>query len=100
MQVWNAAADLQVEFTNIDHLVAHNLRRVQAAMRRARLGPQHFSGSTGYGHGDLGRAVLDEVRSPLVLYVAGLHAGWFAEHEAWALLGIIEPFAISSLSLL
>ena len=28
--------------------------------RRARIGPHHFSGSTGYGHGDLGRAALDE----------------------------------------
>ncbi len=45
----------------IDLLVAHNLRRVQNAMRNARLGPYHFAGSTGYGHGDLGRSALDEV---------------------------------------
>ena len=60
-QVWSAAAHLAPAFTEIDHLVAANLRRVQAAMARARLGPHHFAGSSGYGHGDLGRAALDEV---------------------------------------
>jgi hypothetical protein len=29
--------------------------------RRARIGPHHFLGSTGYGHGDLGREALDQV---------------------------------------
>eukprot|EP00882_Tetradesmus_deserticola_P032934 GHRQ01037579.1.p1 GENE.GHRQ01037579.1~~GHRQ01037579.1.p1 ORF type:complete len:146 (+),score=22.22 GHRQ01037579.1:276-713(+) len=32
-----------------------------AAGRRARIGPHHFLGSTGYGHGDLGREALDQV---------------------------------------
>jgi cystathionine beta-lyase family protein involved in aluminum resistance len=41
--------------------VGRNLRRVQAAMRAARLGPHHFAGSSGYGHGDLGRAAIDQV---------------------------------------
>ena len=63
-QVWSAAAQLAPAFTQIDHLVAANLRRVQAAMARARLGPHHFAGSSGYGHGDLGRAALDEVAGP------------------------------------
>ena len=48
-------------FAGIDQLVGSNLRRVQAAMRRARIGPHHFTGSTGYGHGDLGREAFDEV---------------------------------------
>ena len=61
MQVWDAASALISDFQKIDLLVAHNLRRVQNAMRNARLGPYHFAGSTGYGHGDLGRSALDEV---------------------------------------
>ena len=48
-------------FAGIDQLVGQNLRRVQAAMQRHRIGPHHFSGSTGYGHGDLGREAYDEV---------------------------------------
>ena len=50
-------------FAGIDQLVGQNLRRVQSAMQRHRIGPHHFSGSTGYGHGDLGREAYDEVYS-------------------------------------
>lgn len=60
-QVWQASQDLQPIFAGIDQLVGRNLRRVQAAMRRHRVGPHHFSGSTGYGHGDLGREAFDQV---------------------------------------
>lgn len=56
------AAALRDTFAEIDTLIAHNLQRVQRAFRAARVGPHHFAGSTGYGHGDLGRAALDEVR--------------------------------------
>ena len=59
--MWREAVRLQGAFFAIDSgLVAGNLQRVQAALRRARVGPHHFAGSTGYGHGDLGRAALDE----------------------------------------
>lgn len=61
LQVWDAASELASDFWDIDLMVAQNLRRVQNAMRNARLGPHHFAGSTGYGHGDLGRSALDEV---------------------------------------
>jgi cystathionine beta-lyase family protein involved in aluminum resistance len=61
-QVWEEARRLKDAFADIDvELVAANMQRVQEAMRRARIGPHHFAGSTGYGHGDLGRAALDEV---------------------------------------
>jgi hypothetical protein len=33
-------------------------------------GPHHFQGSTGYGHGDLGREALDEVRAAACVCVA------------------------------
>lgn len=61
IQVWNAAAKLQPTFAAIDKLVASNIRRVQAAFAAAQIGPHHFAGSTGYGHGDIGRAAIDEV---------------------------------------
>lgn len=34
---------------------------MQAAFKANRIGPHHFQGSTGYGHGDLGREALDNV---------------------------------------
>ena len=78
-QVWETAAGLAPAFTQIDHLVAHNLRRMQAAMRRARLGPHHFAGSSGYGHGDLGRAALDQVTHALDVSTLWMHANsWLA----------------------
>lgn len=68
MQVWQASQDLQPMFAGIDQLIGQNLRRVQAAMQRHRIGPHHFSGSTGYGHGDLGREAYDEVYSSRQLH--------------------------------
>ncbi len=66
-QVWEEARRLRDAFADIDvELVAANMQRVQEAMRRARIGPHHFAGSTGYGHGDLGRAALDEVLTSAV----------------------------------
>lgn len=62
MQVWGCATDLQPLFGAIDARVAKNLARVQAAFKQNRIGPHHFQGSTGYGHGDLGREALDNVR--------------------------------------
>lgn len=76
-QVWEAASDLASDFQRIDLMVAHNLRRVQNAMRSARLGPHHFAGSTGYGHGDLGRSALDQV------YIITCHAAHHRCKGAW-----------------
>lgn len=61
-QVQEAATQLQASvFPEIDALVGANIQRVQQAFKTARIGPHHFAGSTGYGHGDLGRAAFDEV---------------------------------------
>jgi cystathionine beta-lyase family protein involved in aluminum resistance len=81
--VWAAAADARPLFDGIDRMVHANLKRVQQAMRRHRIGPHHFAGSTGYGHGDLGRAALDEVVAEVmgaeaaavrIQFVSGTHA--------------------------
>lgn len=54
---------MQPLFGAIDARVAANLAKVQAAFKQHRIGPHHFQGSTGYGHGDLGREALDNVSS-------------------------------------
>ncbi|KAF8066226.1 ynbB [Scenedesmus sp. PABB004] len=81
--VWAAAADLGPLFAAVDRRVAANLARVQAAFRRARVGPHHFAGSTGYGHGDLGREALDTVMADVmgaeaalvrIQFMSGTHA--------------------------
>ena len=93
-QVWQCAAELAPVFAEIDQLVYGNLRRVQQAMAAARIGPHHFAGSTGYGHGDLGREALDRVLAAVmgaqaaavrVQYVSGTHA------IASALFGCLRP---------
>ena len=85
---------MRPQFASIDRLVHANLARVQRAMRRQRIGPHHFGGSTGYGHGDLGRAALDDVVAEVmgaeaaavrIQYVSGTHA------IASALFGCLRP---------
>ena len=79
----SSVATVQTLFQEIDGLVQFNLHRVQRAFRAARIGPHHFAGSTGYGHGDLGREALDQVMAEVmgaqaaavrIQYVSGTHA--------------------------
>ncbi|MEW5301074.1 MAG: hypothetical protein WDW36_003956 [Sanguina aurantia] len=81
--VWGAAQELQPIFSAIDLNVAANLRKVQKAFRTHRVGPHHFQGSTGYGHGDQGRDTLDNVMATVmgaeaalmrIQFVSGTHA--------------------------
>lgn len=62
-QVWEAASDLRPVFDKIDRTVSANTKKVLKAFRDNRIGPHHFQGSTGYGHGDWGRESLDNVNS-------------------------------------
>lgn len=81
--VWGCAEAVRPQFAAIDSLVHSNIARVQTAFRAARVGPHHFAGSTGYGHGDLGRDALDEVMAAVmgaeaaavrIQFVSGTHA--------------------------
>lgn len=81
--VWACATDLQPLFGAIDARVAANLARVQAAFKQNRIGPHHFQGSTGYGHGDLGREAIDNVMAAImgaeaalvrIQFMSGTHA--------------------------
>ncbi|MBD0334151.1 MAG: aminotransferase class I/II-fold pyridoxal phosphate-dependent enzyme [Cyanobacteria bacterium Co-bin13] len=81
-------------FYGIDLQVKRNLERVLAAFRQFRVGSHHFSGVSGYGHGDLGRQTLDQVFAAVmqaeaaavrVQFVSGTHA------IACALFGVLRP---------
>lgn len=85
---------LQPVFWGIDGQVRENLRRVLSAFRQYKIGSHHFSGVSGYGHGDLGRQVLDQVFAQVmgaeraivrVQFVSGTHA------IACALFGVLRP---------
>lgn len=95
-QQWvdEAAIALQPMFADIDRRVQGHLRRVLDAYRAERVGAHHFAGVTGYGHDDLGRAVLDRVFARVfqaeaaiarVQIVSGTHA------IACALYGVLRP---------
>ncbi|MEL6494174.1 MAG: methionine gamma-lyase family protein [Cyanobacteria bacterium J06623_7] len=81
-------------FSKIDAQVKQNLQKVLTAYRDNRVGVQHFSSVSGYGHDDLGRATLDRVFARVmgaeaaavrVQFVSGTHA------IACALYGILRP---------
>jgi cystathionine beta-lyase family protein involved in aluminum resistance len=85
---------LQPTFAHIDAQVKANLRRVLDAFRHHGVGVHHFASVSGYGHGDLGRQVLDRVFAQVmgaeaaavrVQFVSGTHA------IASALFGVLRP---------
>jgi len=74
--------------------VQPRLQRVLEAFAAERLGVHHFASVTGYGHGDLGREVLDRVFARVLQaeaaavrlqFVSGTHA------IAAALFGVLRP---------
>ena len=81
-------------FSGIDAQVKRNLKKVLRAFRDRRVGVQHFSSVSGYGHDDLGRDTLDKVFAQVtnaesaivrVQLVSGTHA------IACALYGVLRP---------
>ena len=81
-------------FSGIDARVKQNLKKVLSAFSDRRVGVQHFSSVSGYGHDDLGRETLDlvfaqimnaEAAAVRVQFVSGTHA------IACALYGILRP---------
>ena len=81
-------------FSGIDAQVKQNLKKVLSAFRQHRVGVQHFTGVSGYGHDDLGRETLDKVFASVmnaeaaavrVQFVSGTHA------IACALYGVLRP---------
>ncbi len=81
-------------FSEIDAQVKQNLKRVLGAFQHYRVGVHHFASMSGYGHGDLGRDVLDQVFAQVmgaaaaavrVQFVSGTHA------IATCLYGVLRP---------
>ena len=81
-------------FSKIDARVKQNLKKVLKAYRDCRIGTQHFSSVSGYGHDDLGRNALDRVFAQIVQaeaaavrvqFVSGTHA------IACGLYGVLRP---------
>lgn len=83
-------------FASIDRSICANLARVQRAFRRQRIGPHHFQGSTGYGHGDMGREALDNVSSRVkgCMPVCVCGRGSRAQHEPPPLPALAEREAV------
>jgi cystathionine beta-lyase family protein involved in aluminum resistance len=92
--ILEAEVALNSIFGAIDAKVKQNLRRVLAAFRQQRVGTHHFASVSGYGHGDLGRDVLDQVFADIVgaesaavrvQFVSGTHA------IAACMYGVLRP---------
>ena len=70
--------------------VKPRLERVLEAFRAERLGVHHFASVSGYGHGDLGREVLDRVFAEVLQAEAAavrLQFEWHPCHRGGALWG-------------
>jgi cystathionine beta-lyase family protein involved in aluminum resistance len=92
--IQSAEVALRSTFAEIDAQVKQNLHRVLTAFRNQKVGVHHFSSMSGYGHGDLGREVLDAVFAEVVgaeaaavrvQFVSGTHA------IASCLYGVLRP---------
>ena len=49
------------QFAEIESIQRYNQQKMLAAFSKAGVSESHFVGSTGYGYGDRGRDVLDQV---------------------------------------
>ncbi|HLT57365.1 MAG TPA: methionine gamma-lyase family protein [Limnochordales bacterium] len=59
--VQRAREAVQPQWAAIAELERRNVRKVLAAFHQARVGEEHFAGSTGYGYHDIGRQALEQV---------------------------------------
>lgn len=76
-------SDCEKVYKRIDEICAYNEAKVLSAFMECGVSETHFKGSTGYGYGDRGREVLDEVFAKIVgaedalvrhNFVSGTHA--------------------------
>ena len=90
-----AMQDVQGEFENLDEIREFNQLKVLTALQDERISESHFTNSSGYGYGDIGRDSLDKVyarifncESALVRphFVNGTHA------IGAALFGNLRPY--------
>lgn len=87
-------AEISPAFAEIDALTEHNQHKVLAAFMRHRVSETHFAETTGYGYGDRGREVLDEVFADVLGCESALVRHSFASGThtlAVALFGLLRP---------
>ena len=89
-----AEEEIRPQFEKIEEVQRYNQQKMLAAFNRAGVSESHFAASTGYGYGDRGRDVLDQVyayalgaEDALVRYnfVSGTHT------LTVALFGLLRP---------
>jgi cystathionine beta-lyase family protein involved in aluminum resistance len=56
-----ALEDVKDQFQHYDEIREYNQMKVLNAMQQERISDSHFTNSTGYGYGDIGRDALDRV---------------------------------------
>jgi cystathionine beta-lyase family protein involved in aluminum resistance len=89
-----AEAALAPIWADLDQTCHFNQKKVLSAFKAHQIGEQHFAGTTGYGHGDLGREALEAVFAQIVGAEAALVRQQFASGThalAVALFGALRP---------
>ncbi|NJK60529.1 MAG: aluminum resistance family protein [Oscillatoriales cyanobacterium SM2_1_8] len=92
--VAEALAPLRDRFWHLDHQTHAHLQRVLRAFADHRVSVSHFAGTTGYGHDDLGREVLDRVFAQIVEAPAAIVRGQLVSGThaiTCALFGVLRP---------
>ncbi|GAA0124851.1 methionine gamma-lyase family protein [Clostridium sp. CTA-19] len=56
-----ALEDVKDEFKKLDEIKEYNQMKVLSALQEERISEMHFTNSSGYGYGDIGRDALDRV---------------------------------------
>ena len=69
-----AIIDVENEFKIYDEIREYNQLKVLKAFQEERISDNHFTNSTGYGYGDIGRDTLDLVYSRIFNAEKGTHA--------------------------
>lgn len=75
--------ELTQEFKKIDELCTYNSQKVLNAFQKYRVSEAHFNSTTGYGYGDIGREVIENIFSDILgaedslvrsQFISGSHA--------------------------
>ena len=93
--VLDAEDSLTAEFKKIEKVEMLNLEKVLNAFNNAGLEERHFTGSTGYGHGDIGKEITNKIFKIVFntedAYVSPLFTSG-TSGISHTLLGILRPF--------
>lgn len=90
----SAETALTTVWAVIDRIAHRNTAKVLAAFQAENVGDHHFAGTTGYGHDDLGREVLEKVFARVFSTEAALVRSQFASGThaiSTALFGVLAP---------